>query len=387
MVDNRDAQPQRIGSTLEALLDRVEQAGRGSFIRDDIVGSWRRSALAGLTPNRFEVPYDPEIDERGRLAWAADAALGRVADDLDGSNIGLLLTDHRGLIVWRRAGGPAAQQLFDRIQLAPGFLYGEAEVGTNAIGTALESRSPTLVEAEEHFADALGGMACAAVTITDPSTGRVLGAVDLSCAAADASPLMLPLAKRAVWEIQQHLLEASSVGERLLQEQFLRARRTSKTALVAVSAHTLLVNAAAATMFQPEDRERLWDCLRQALLGRRHHCTFALSSNEVITIRCQPVLDGTRTVGALARVEPTRGPDEQPGRRATARAFGWDSLTDAELSVAAQVSRGLTNREAAAHLYLSPHTIDFHLRQVFRKLGVQSRVGLTRVVLERGDLT
>src|SRR5215470_5666703 len=64
-------------------------------------------------------------------------------------------------------------------------------------------------------------------------------------------------------------------------------------------------------------------------------------------------------------------------------AYGWSSLTAAELAVAEQVAQGLTNREAAAHLYLSPHTIDFHLRQVFRKLDVRSRVELTRATLRR----
>jgi hypothetical protein len=51
--------------------------------------------------------------------------------------------------------------------------------------------------------------------------------------------------------------------------------------------------------------------------------------------------------------------------------------------VAEQVAQGLTNREAAAHLYLSPHTIDYHLRQVFQKLDVRSRVELTQAILRR----
>ncbi|WP_238155474.1 response regulator transcription factor [Kribbella soli] len=55
-------------------------------------------------------------------------------------------------------------------------------------------------------------------------------------------------------------------------------------------------------------------------------------------------------------------------------------LTDSERTIAEQVARGLTNRETAAMLFLSPHTVDYHLRQIFRTLGVQSRVELARIV-------
>lgn len=45
------------------------------------------------------------------------------------------------------------------------------------------------------------------------------------------------------------------------------------------------------------------------------------------------------------------------------------------------VAEGLTNRAVAARLIVSPHTVNAHVRHVFTKLGVNSRVGLTRVVL------
>jgi DNA-binding CsgD family transcriptional regulator len=54
--------------------------------------------------------------------------------------------------------------------------------------------------------------------------------------------------------------------------------------------------------------------------------------------------------------------------------------------VAEVVAEGLTNAEAGARLFLSHHTVGFHLRQIFRKLDVSSRVELTRLVAERGDL-
>lgn len=60
-----------------------------------------------------------------------------------------------------------------------------------------------------------------------------------------------------------------------------------------------------------------------------------------------------------------------------------DELTAAERRVAHLAAAGLTNREMAASLGLSPHTVDYHLRQIFRKLGISSRVRLTRLVTEQ----
>lgn len=57
---------------------------------------------------------------------------------------------------------------------------------------------------------------------------------------------------------------------------------------------------------------------------------------------------------------------------------GWGSLTDAERSVAVLVIQGLTNKQVATRMFLSPHTVGFHLRQIFRKLGIHSRTELTR---------
>jgi DNA-binding CsgD family transcriptional regulator len=63
-------------------------------------------------------------------------------------------------------------------------------------------------------------------------------------------------------------------------------------------------------------------------------------------------------------------------------ALRWASLTPAELRVACLVAEGYTNRDIASALLLSPHTVSSHLRAVFMKLGVHSRVQLTRIVVE-----
>jgi DNA-binding CsgD family transcriptional regulator len=62
---------------------------------------------------------------------------------------------------------------------------------------------------------------------------------------------------------------------------------------------------------------------------------------------------------------------------------GWDSLTDTERSISGLVAEGLTNQEVANRKYVSVHTVAFHLRQVFRKLGISSRVELARISIEQ----
>lgn len=49
------------------------------------------------------------------------------------------------------------------------------------------------------------------------------------------------------------------------------------------------------------------------------------------------------------------------------------------------VAEGLTNVKVAERLFCSHHTVDFHLRQIFRKLGIGSRVELARLALERRE--
>ena len=58
------------------------------------------------------------------------------------------------------------------------------------------------------------------------------------------------------------------------------------------------------------------------------------------------------------------------------------ALTAQERQIASSVAQGLSNREVAAELFLSPRTIDFHLRNVFAKTGITSRSELARINLD-----
>jgi DNA-binding CsgD family transcriptional regulator/DNA-binding Lrp family transcriptional regulator len=105
----------------------------------------------------------------------------------------------------------------------------------------------------------------------------------------------------------------------------------------------------------------------------------ALTEALVLFARAGVTRDAARLRGRLRELGIRRrvAAAEKP-------ATGWAAMTKSELAVAQLVANGLTNREVAERLFVSPHTVNTHLRQVFAKLEVKSRVALTRLTTERG---
>jgi DNA-binding CsgD family transcriptional regulator/tetratricopeptide (TPR) repeat protein len=64
---------------------------------------------------------------------------------------------------------------------------------------------------------------------------------------------------------------------------------------------------------------------------------------------------------------------------------GWKSLTDTERTASELVAQGLNNQQVADRMYISVHTVAFHMRQIFRKLNIGSRVELARIVIQQSQ--
>jgi DNA-binding CsgD family transcriptional regulator len=86
--------------------------------------------------------------------------------------------------------------------------------------------------------------------------------------------------------------------------------------------------------------------------------------------------------GATADATRVRASLRQRGLRLGARgarqrpATGWDSLTPTERQVAALAAQGLTSRQIGDRLYISTFTVGTHLRHIYQKLGINSRLQL-----------
>ena len=94
------------------------------------------------------------------------------------------------------------------------------------------------------------------------------------------------------------------------------------------------------------------------------------------------LLTGVGAAPYLARVEAdlaTAGmPVAVPRQASPVRQASPLDLTGREADVVALVAKGMTNTEVAAELYVSTHTVEYHLRNVFAKLGISSRRELRR---------
>jgi DNA-binding CsgD family transcriptional regulator/tetratricopeptide (TPR) repeat protein len=107
----------------------------------------------------------------------------------------------------------------------------------------------------------------------------------------------------------------------------------------------------------------------------------ALSDALLLFARAGATRDAARLRGRLRELGIRRRVT-----RAEKPTTGWAAITESEFAIAELVADGLTNREIGERLFVSPHTVNTHLRQVFAKLDVNSRVDLTRLVTERnGD--
>lgn len=196
------------------------------------------------------------------------------------------------------------------------------------------------------------------------------------------------------WQALHELVEsATRTGELesavlAAEELTMRARASGTEWALGVAARSqaLTCNGSEAEEHYREAVERLGNCRMGAFLARTHLVFGEWLRREG---RRHEAREQLRTAHALLSgmgAEPfadraareLRATGEHPRKRTAQPA---DGLTAQEVTIARLVATGATSREVGAQLFLSPRTIEAHLRNIFRKLGITSRRQLRELPL------
>lgn len=172
-----------------------------------ILRSWRRCADLGLNdtgPLRVEPVSGAELrelverNERIRRLCRPEVE----ALHAEGRSTGALaiLADAEGLIL-DTLGHPEFADRAARVALRPGVPWGEATMGTNAVGTALFERRPITVQGSEHYFAPHRILSCSAAPILG-ATGELMGVLDFSGPASEARSHALALVRLSVDQIE-----------------------------------------------------------------------------------------------------------------------------------------------------------------------------------------
>jgi sigma-54 dependent transcriptional regulator, acetoin dehydrogenase operon transcriptional activator AcoR len=276
-------------------------------VRKPILASWWRSRQWHVAADHIELDYLRDPDLESNLARTADPVLRHLHEQLDGQPISIILTDAAGLVLTRMTADHDLERHLDGVKLAPGFSYAEDKVGTNGIGTALESGGPAHVFGHEHYAEHLEGLACAGVPIHDPVSGKTVGVIDLTCWRKNADPLLVSLVKSTADQITQAMLAAGSRRDLHLLQEYVRACRRTGGIVLALGNDVVMLNDHARRVLDPGDQSALIGHATEALVRQAPGAvTVDLPSGVVARMFCRrisgtgPFADGVVHVKLMA---------------------------------------------------------------------------------------
>jgi signal transduction histidine kinase len=240
----------------------VEKGTVSIGLRGVIAESWQRSQDHGIAVERKGAPVALELELLQRysaystLVEAARPALSQARLFLAEANSMIILTDPSGLIL-ETAGDPRTIDFGHLVHLEQGGRWKEADIGTNAIGTAIAVSEPVQIHGVEHFCSEVGVWTCAATPIWHPNDGELLGVVDISGPARTFNPQSLAFACAVGRQIEGVLAHSiKDDHERLLRYFITKRSRWLSEDIVVIDCRGMIVHATNAGLQVVQRRNR-----------------------------------------------------------------------------------------------------------------------------------
>jgi len=195
-----------------------------SAVRAPILDSWQRCRQAGVDPARQCPPcigdaarIEALLQTNRALLTAAANTWALLSPTLGASEVVFVVADPHGVVIDVQ-GNPALVAAAAARGTAPGYDWGEASSGTNALGTAAVLGHPVIVHSTEHYCETGKVWDCAATPVRRLSDGTLLGLVDITSMGGLSDHHSLALAVTAGHQVE-HTLHAQELARtvRLLQ--------------------------------------------------------------------------------------------------------------------------------------------------------------------------
>jgi signal transduction histidine kinase len=277
------------------------------------------------------VPEDEMVrrhSEHAELIAAARPALQQARLLLAEASSMIILTDPSGVIV-ETAGDPRTTDFGRMVHLEQGGHWAEADIGTNAIGTAIAALQPVQIHGVEHFCSEVQRWTCAAAPIRHPIDGELLGILDISGAATTFNPQSLAFAVAVGRQIECMLAQSiKDDHERLLRYCLTRRSRWLTEEIVAIDRRGLIVSAPNARLQVVERRNQGLICEeRISFLNKVPFAAWPARLSQLVpNASTELIVDNKREIGAILVLHrprrksvPTVTPEEMQAALARAR--------------------------------------------------------------------
>ncbi|QWT24412.1 hypothetical protein KPL76_03130 [Subtercola sp. PAMC28395] len=245
--------------TYSSSWERFVETESVNGVRLPIAASWARSAESNPLEPSIEVHSEPDRDDV--LLRAARGVLDGVEEALSNTTTWVSLADSKGIVIYEWSSTSSLRHRLDNASVAKGALLEEHAVGTNGVGLALATRSPSRVNGAEHLNPAWHDLVCVAAPLIHPLSREVIGIANITALVAEENQHVKIALNSLTSGIQDSFASGLRTRHQRLLDAHLRVTRATPLMVITLDGQTMIAeNSRELAGF---DRDMIWSLIER----------------------------------------------------------------------------------------------------------------------------